>query len=91
MSFAPSIGVERVQLLMFERDETEAPTARYFVLSVEPSLLGDTALVRERGGIGQHAQRRIDLVAALAGSREDLSVWLRRKLRRVMCSVAKTD
>jgi predicted DNA-binding WGR domain protein len=55
---------------------------RYYVLSVEPTFLGDTDLVREWGRIGQPGLRRVDLHAAPDGAQEALSVWLARKLRR---------
>jgi predicted DNA-binding WGR domain protein len=82
MSFASSIGSEHVQLLVLRRVEREGNMARYYVLSVEPTFLGDTAFVREWGRIGQRSRRRVDLHAALDGAQEALSVWLARKLRR---------
>ncbi len=35
--------------------------ARYYVLSIEPSLFGDAALIREWGRIGRTGQRRVEL------------------------------
>jgi hypothetical protein len=43
MANASEKGPEQVQLLILARVDP----ARYYVLSVEPTLFGDTALVRE--------------------------------------------
>ncbi len=71
-----------VQLLILERREPAANMARFYVLSLEETLFGDTALVREWGRLGTTGRRRLDLFEARAQASEALESWLRRKLRR---------
>ena len=76
MSAAP------VQLLVLERRDPAANLARFYVLSLEETLFGDTALVREWGRLGSAGRRRLDLYEARAQAREALESWLSRKLLR---------
>jgi predicted DNA-binding WGR domain protein len=71
-----------VQLLILERREPAANMARFYVLSLEETLFGDTALVREWGRLGTRGRRRLDLYQARAQAREALESWFGRKLRR---------
>lgn len=77
-----STAATSVQLLVLERREPAANMARFYVLSLEETLFGDTALVREWGRLGTNGQRRLDLFAARAQASEALETWLGRKLRR---------
>jgi|RhiMethySRZTD1v2_1073278.scaffolds.fasta_scaffold1553572_2 predicted DNA-binding WGR domain protein len=72
----------RVQLLVFERHDPARNMARFYVLSIEPTLFGDAALVREWGRLGTRGRRRLDLFREEAAAREALDVWLARKLQR---------
>lgn len=56
--------------------------ARFYVLSIEETLFGDTALVREWGRIGTAGRRRLDLYETQAAASEALELWLGRKARR---------
>ena len=56
--------------------------ARFYVLTIEPTLFGDVALVREWGRLGKQGRRRLDLFREEAAAREALDVWLARKLQR---------
>lgn len=56
--------------------------ARYYRLSVEPSLFGDTALVREWGRIGTSGRRRLDLFADVAHAHEALLRLAASKIKR---------
>ena len=56
--------------------------ARYYVLTVEPTLFGDAALVREWGRIGSSCRRRLDLFVDHATAKVALETWLERKKRR---------
>jgi predicted DNA-binding WGR domain protein len=56
--------------------------ARYYVLSIEPSLFGDATLIREWGRIGQPGQRKIELYESQSRAVEALDTWLQRKRRR---------
>ena len=50
-----------VQLLVLERREPAIDMARFYVLAIEQTLFGDTALVREWGRVGTVGRRRLDL------------------------------
>ena len=71
-----------VQLLVLDRVDAASNMARYYVLSVEQTLFGDSALVREWGRIGVSCRRRIDLYEHDAAAKVALSTWLNRKSRR---------
>ncbi len=71
-----------LQVLVLDRIDASQNMARYYVLSIEPTLFGDTAMVREWGRIGSFGQRRIELYGQHEGARMALRSWLDRKLRR---------
>ncbi len=71
-----------VQLLILERREPAANMARFYVLSLEETLFGDTALVREWGRLGTRGRRRLDLYEGPVRAIKALDHWLDRKLRR---------
>ena len=71
-----------IQLLVLERREPAVDMARFYVLSIEETLFGDTALVREWGRIGTAGRRRLDLFERRAHASEALELWLVRKVRR---------
>ena len=71
-----------VQLLILERREPAANMARFYVLSLEETLFGDTALVREWGRLGTEGRRRLDLFDRRVKAVEALESWLGRKLQR---------
>lgn len=56
--------------------------ARFYCLSVERSLFGDVALVREWGRIGTRGKRRLDLFADAAKAEAALSKLAAAKVRR---------
>lgn len=72
----------KLQMLVLERHDEAHNMARFYVLAIEPTLFGDTALVREWGRIGAQGRRRLDLHADHAAAAEALDVWLTRKSRR---------
>lgn len=82
MSHANEQNPDRLQLLVLDRTDPHQNMARFYVLSIEPTLFGDTALVREWGRWGRQGRRRLDLYANLDGAVEALEDWLRRKLKR---------
>jgi predicted DNA-binding WGR domain protein len=71
-----------VQYLVLERRDPARNMARFYVLTIEPTLFGDTALVREWGRLGQRGRRRLDLFAGRVQAAEALEAWLVRKARR---------
>ncbi|MCW6512521.1 WGR domain-containing protein [Lichenifustis flavocetrariae] len=82
MSDALSGSAVSVQLLVLDRIEESSNMARYYVLTVEPTLFGDMALVREWGRIGVSCRRRLDLYPDDAAAKVALDTWLRRKSKR---------
>jgi predicted DNA-binding WGR domain protein len=68
-----------VPYVVLERRDPARNMARYYVLSLEPSLFGDTALVRQWGRSGR---QRIDLFRQRAHAVETLEAWFARKRRR---------
>ncbi len=72
-----------VQLLVLERRETAANLPRFYVLSLEETLFGDTALVREWGRLGTKGRRRLDLFEGPSHASEALEIWLTRKCQGI--------
>jgi predicted DNA-binding WGR domain protein len=73
---------DTIQYLVLDRLEAGCNMARYYVLSIEPSLFGDSTLIREWGRIGKPGQRRIELHESQSRAVEALETWLQRKRRR---------
>ncbi len=76
------VADQKLQMLVLERRDANCNMARFYVLAIEPTLFGDTALVREWGRIGTSGRRRLDLHSDLASAAEALDAWLARKARR---------
>jgi predicted DNA-binding WGR domain protein len=76
-SFDPSL-----QLLVLDRRDATCNMARYYVLSVEPTLFGDSALIREWGRIGSSGRRLSHPHPTKTAACEALENWLARKLAR---------
>lgn len=55
---------------------------RFYVLSIDETLFGDVALVREWGRIGTNGRRRLDLFDDRVRAISSLEDWLERKRRR---------
>ncbi|MGO4677801.1 WGR domain-containing protein [Bosea sp. 2YAB26] len=72
----------RLQMLVLDRTDPQQNMARFYVLSVEPTLFGDAALIREWGRWGRSGQRRLHLYRGLDEAAEALEHWLLRKTRR---------
>ena len=75
-------GSEQLSLVALERVDPERNVYRYYVLSIEPTLLGDTSLTREWGRIGRRGRRIIEFCPDVPIAREKLEGWLARKSRR---------
>lgn len=73
---------DTIQYLVLDRLDPSCNMARYYVLSIEPSLFGDATLIREWGRIGRPGQRRIELYDSQSRAVEALETWLQRKRRR---------
>jgi predicted DNA-binding WGR domain protein len=72
----------RLQMLVLDRTEPEHNMARFYVLSIESTLFGDAALVREWGRWGRSGRRWLDLYGDVSKAAEALEDWLVRKTRR---------
>lgn len=51
-----------------ERVDPTRNMARFYAISLEPTLFGDIALVREWGRIGRPGRRRLDLFPSVASA-----------------------
>ena len=75
-------GPAFLQVLVLERIDRARNMARYYVLSIEPTLFEEFALVRRWGRIGGAGQARIDLHPSPPFAQVELEKWLSRKRRR---------
>ena len=82
MKNVDELAGHKLQLLVLERRDASRNMACFYVLAIEPTLFGDTALVREWGRIGSTGRRRLDLYADPETAGEALDIWLARKRRR---------
>jgi predicted DNA-binding WGR domain protein len=73
---------DAIQYLVLDRLDPDRKMARYYVLSIEPSLFGDLAFTRERGRSGQPGQKRLEFRQDRVRTIETLETWLTRKKRR---------
>ena len=71
-----------LQVLMLERIDRPRNMARFYVISIEPTLFEDLALVRRWGRIGTAGRQRIDLHPSRPVAQVELEKWLARKRRR---------
>jgi len=69
-------------MLVLDRTDPHQNMARFYVLSLEPTLFGDAALVREWGRWGRPGRRRLDLFPDVEAAAEALEDWLRKKTKR---------
>ncbi|MEO5324414.1 WGR domain-containing protein [Mesorhizobium sp. CC13] len=68
--------------LHLQRRDPARNMARFYRLSIEPTLFGDVALVREWGRIGTHGRRRLDLFASGHEADRALRALQAAKIRR---------
>lgn len=61
----------KLQIVLQRRDCT-CNVARFYVLTIEPSLFGDTALVRAWGRMGSFGRQRLDLYGSAGEAGEAL-------------------
>ncbi len=72
-----------IQYLVLNKGHPSRNVARYYVLPIEPSLLGDVTRVCECSWISRPGYRQVELCENGARCAEALDTWLRRKqLRR---------
>ena len=73
---------ELPNVLVLERVDRTKNMARYYVLSVEPTLFAVSSPMRRSGRIGSVERTRIDLHASPPLAQMALNTWLERKRRR---------
>ncbi len=65
-----------------ERLEPARNMARFYALSIEPTLFGEVCLIRRWGRIGTHGQTKAKCFMSEAEASEEVAEILRRKARR---------
>ncbi|MGO7050656.1 WGR domain-containing protein [Rhizobium johnstonii] len=68
--------------LYIERREPDKNMARFYALSIEPTLFGETSLVRGWGRIGSRGQQKIHVFDSEVKAVDLLLTLLRRKRSR---------
>jgi predicted DNA-binding WGR domain protein len=68
--------------LIFERIDRKRNMARFYRMSIEPTLFGGVALVREWGRIGTGGRRRLDLFETSRAAQNALDVLAITKVNR---------
>ncbi|MGO7919413.1 WGR domain-containing protein [Rhizobium ruizarguesonis] len=68
--------------LYIERIDPDKNMARFYALSIEPSLFGETSLVRSWGRIGSRGQQKIHVFDSEAKAVDLLLTLLRKKRSR---------
>ena len=68
--------------ILLEKLDRSKRMARFYALSIEPTLFAETALVRRWGRIGTTGRQRIDLHPSPAVAGIELRRWFGRKVRR---------
>lgn len=68
-----------------ERIDASRNMARFYAISLEPTLFGDIALVREWGRIGRPGRRRLDLFPSVASAEAASACLQASKQKRGYC------
>ena len=74
-------GPRHLQVIL-ERVDPAKNVARYYVLSVEPTLLARKTLVRRWGRMGSAGRQRLEFFDSEGAATLALETWLARKRRR---------
>lgn len=80
---------ENPPLLVLDRIDARRNMARYYVMSIEPTLFSEVALVRHWGRLGTAGQRKLDLHATRDEAVAALQRLARSKLRRGYTTAAR--
>lgn len=76
------VGMQMPTPRCLERVDPSRNMARFYALSIEPTLFGDAALVREWGRIGKPGRRRLDLYPSVARAQTELDRLALSKVTR---------
>jgi predicted DNA-binding WGR domain protein len=71
-----------LQVILLERIDPTKNVARYYVLSVEATLLARDTLVRRWGRIGSAGRQRFEFFDSRTSARLALETWLAKNRRR---------
>jgi predicted DNA-binding WGR domain protein len=71
-----------MEVLHLRRVDPDRNMARFYSLTIEPTLFGTASLVREWGRIGTSGRRRVDLFEDEAGARYAYLRLAQQKTRR---------
>lgn len=66
----------------FRRIDPARNMARFYMLSLEPTLFGEVALLRHWGRIGSHGRQVLSLHATMAEAEAMLARQIARRLKR---------
>ena len=66
----------------FQRVDTSRNMARFYTLSLEPTLFGDVAVLRQWGRIGTRGRQASSLHASMAEAQTVLARQIARRRRR---------
>jgi predicted DNA-binding WGR domain protein len=74
--------------IVLERVDPARNIARYYVLSIEPTLFAKHTLIRRWGRIGSLGRERLQIFGSEDASRAQvtLETWLTRKRKRRLCA-----
>ena len=68
--------------LLLRRIDAQRNMARYYALSIEPTLFGDVAVVRRWGRLGCHGRQIIEICADRAAACRAMERYAKAKRRR---------
>lgn len=68
--------------ILLQRTDPAINLFRFYAISIERDLFGETLLVRRWGRIGTLGQARVERLASDAEARASLTRWLGAKVRR---------
>lgn len=80
----PSVMIAQGYRLRIQRIDPSKNMAHYYELSLQPTLLGDTSLVRTWGRIGRGGQQRVELSPTERQAAEMLLKLLRKNGLKVV-------
>ena len=73
---------DALDAMLLEKVDPATGMARFYVISVEPTLFPETALVRRWGRIGTAGRQRVELHPSPRSAGDAFRLWLRRKIHR---------
>ena len=75
--------------ILFRRIDARRNMARFYMLSLEPTLFGEVAVLRRWGRMGTRGRQASSLHATMAEARRVLDRHVARRLRRGYVEVAE--